>query len=178
MNTQPNYRITEKTLALLPVRQLDYSTIAIEEDRKIYIQKKPLQLICSACLDNCSTYEGRRAAVEYHTGFKRKVPIPISPSKKLYAFPTLSPSDFGCSWIMANNVNCILPASSQHNAAIQSIIVFHNGLHLEMEESCYVLEKQYQRSVMCIMQFSSTGSNTNVHYIKIEAKHTSRLSPY
>src|SRR5699024_12425084 len=92
-----DYMIHEATMALLPAACIDYDTIAIEKNHKRYIRKTPHQLIKTACLEHCATYEGRREAVMRHTGLKRNVHIPINPSQNLSTCPTHSPTDIRCS---------------------------------------------------------------------------------
>ncbi|WP_281243699.1 competence protein ComK [Virgibacillus subterraneus] len=102
-----SYQINQDTMALLPVAHADYSTIVIERNQQLFVKKTPWQLIQLSCLENCSTYEGRRAAVMYHMGIKRKVPIPINPSKNLFTFPTHSPTEFECNWIFYSHIQDI-----------------------------------------------------------------------
>ncbi|SFD87382.1 competence protein ComK [Lentibacillus persicus] len=149
-----NYVINEDTMALLPAAHIDYDTIAIETNQELCIRKTPHQLIRDACLNDCSTYEGRREAVMHHFGFKRKVPVPISPAQNCFVFPTHAPADFVCSWIFYSHVQNVLPASgSTKNTHGQSIIVFKNGRQLQVDVSLYVLEKQLARTGMCMWKF-------------------------
>ncbi|WP_277680157.1 competence protein ComK [Gracilibacillus dipsosauri] len=153
MNVLSSYLIHEETYCLLPAAHFDYSTIVVEKDRKLFIKQAPLQIVKASCLAHCSTYEGRRKAVMHHTGFSRKVPIPINPNQNILTFPTRSPEEFTCRWIMPRHVLHIQPICEKVNSQYQSIITFKNGVQLEMEESCYVLEKQLQRSWMCVVVF-------------------------
>jgi len=149
-----DYMIHEATMALLPAACIDYDTIAIEKNHKRYIRKTPHQLIKTACLEHCATYEGRREAVMHHTGFKRKVPIPINPSQNLFTFPTHSPTDFKCSWIFYHHVLTILPApASTENVSVRTTVVFHNGQKLPLNVSHHVFEKQMERTGMCMWRF-------------------------
>jgi competence protein ComK len=151
-----HYDINRSTL---PAAHMDYSTIVLEGNRQLFVKKTPLQLIKAACLDGWSTYEGRRKAVMYLTGSKQKVPIPVNPRDNIYAFPTQSPKEFNCSWIFYHHVKFIHPTHVKTEDPIQSIITFKNHQELPMNESCYVLEKQMQRTAICILSFSNPVQN-------------------
>ncbi|WP_077618275.1 competence protein ComK [Bacillus sinesaloumensis] len=149
------YEITPQTRAILAVAEIDYSAIVLEEDRTILVRQTPLQIIKAACLEGGASYEGRRKAVTHLTGAMQKVPIPINPCRKIFAFPTQSPTTFECNWIFYHHIKSI-SISKSSNPYVQSIIHFKNNQTLSMNESCYVLQKQYQRTAMCILQFSTT----------------------
>ncbi len=140
-------------MALLPVAHTDYNTIVFEFNQQLFVKETPWQLIQSSCLENCSTYEGRRAAVMYHMGIKRKVPIPINPSKNLFTFPTHSPTEFECSWIFFNHILEIIQHPSIEKNSLQSIITFKNNQQLPVNVSHYILEKQFQRTGVCRWKF-------------------------
>lgn len=149
-----HYQINEQTLALLPAFHFDYDTIVLEVDRTLYVKMKPLQLVEQACLDGGATYEGRRGAVTYQTGAKRKVPIPICPQRNLFTFPTQSPSEFTCHWIFYTHVHAITPCRTTKKSNIKAIITFKNGQQLPMSESYYLLQRQMQRTAICILHYT------------------------
>ncbi|GGK02407.1 competence protein [Lentibacillus kapialis] len=159
-----NYVINEATMALVPAARIDFDTIAIEINRELRIRKTPHQLLRSACLDNWSTYDGRREAVTHHFGFKRKVPIPINPGINLYTFPTHSPSDFACNWIFHSHVQALLPAfGSSQNTPAQTTIIFKNRRQMPLDVSHYVLAKQLERTGMCVGRFGN-GNVEGIQY--------------
>ncbi|RFB17419.1 competence protein [Bacillus sp. HNG] len=155
MNTILNdYDINQDTMALLSVAHIEYATIVLERLQMLYVKKTPLQIIQAACLEGGATYEGRRKAVTYLTGAVQKVPIPINPRRKIFAFPTHSPTAFECSWIFHHHIKTIRP-SEKTNPTTQSIIQFKNNQELPMNESHYILQKQLTRTAMCIVQYST-----------------------
>lgn len=156
-NVLSNYQINKQTLALLPAHHLDYQTIVLEGDRELYVKQMPLQLIEQACLEGGSTYEGRRKAVVYLTGAKNKVPIPISPWNKIYAFPTHSPQVFECSWIFHPHVRSVAPSPKD---PLTTIITFLNGKELTLNVSSYTIQQQIQRTSSCILRFSNAFFET------------------
>lgn len=150
-----DYTINPQTFALLPAKQIDYETTVIEQDKQFFVSKTPYQLIKEACLDYYSTYEGRRTAVMHHTNFKKKVPIPISLSRNIYAFPTHSTTDIECIWIFPNHIQSIKQVSSVKTPHFQSVITFKNGQQLPLNVSHHILDKQMQRATICMFQYAS-----------------------
>ncbi|GGM40547.1 hypothetical protein GCM10011351_28430 [Paraliobacillus quinghaiensis] len=122
-----DYYVTNRTIALLPVKHFEYDTVVIEVGCKKYVKQTALQIIKQACLDGASSYQGRRSAVSYKTGIKRKVPIPINLVKNIYAFPTQSPSQYDCSWIFYNHILCVTPNVPTSETDYKSIITFKNN---------------------------------------------------
>lgn len=148
------YDINPQTMAILSVAEIEYSAIVLEEHKKVYVRKTPLQIIKAACLEGGASYEGRRKAVTHLTGAMQKVPIPINPRRNIFAFPTHSPTTFECNWIFYHQIKTIT-IPNVPSPTIQSIIHFKNNQSLPMNESCYVLQKQYQRTAMCILQYTT-----------------------
>lgn len=149
---QLTYEVNPQTQAILPAREIEYSAIVKEDHQTLYIRQTPLQIIKSACLEGGATYEGRRKAVTHLTGAIQKIPIPINPRRNIFAFPTHSPTAFECNWIFYHHIKSIVP--SQQSNTIQSIIHFKNQQELPMNESHYLLEKQYTRTTMCVLQYA------------------------
>ncbi|WP_099361196.1 competence protein ComK [Fredinandcohnia onubensis] len=150
---QLTYEVNPQTQAILTAREIEYSAIVKEDHQTLYIRQTPLQIIKSACLEGGATYEGRRKAVTHLTGAIQKVPIPINPRRNIFAFPTHSPTAFECNWIFYHHIKSIVP--SQQSNTIQSIIQFKNQQKLPMNESHYLLEKQYTRTAMCVLQYAT-----------------------
>lgn len=149
---QNEYDINSDTMALISIAHIDYATIVHEGHRRLYVKKTPLQLIQAACLKGGASYEGRRKAVTYLTGAIQKVPIPINPRRNIFAFPTHSPTAFECNWIFYHHIQSIIPT---RQAKTKSIILFKNQLELPMNESHYLLQKQYTRTAMCFLQYAA-----------------------
>ena len=149
------YDVNQKTMALLSVAHPDYSTVVIEQHRQLFVKQTPLQIIKAACLDGGSTFEGRQKAVTHLTGSRQKVPIPINPLLNIFTFPTNSPYDFHCNWIFYHHVKSIIPSDKRKNSTTQVIISFKNDEQLQMKESHHILQKQMQRTAICILQFTN-----------------------
>ncbi|WP_339213313.1 competence protein ComK [Ornithinibacillus sp. FSL M8-0202] len=150
----PHHDITQKTLAILPSKSIHYGALVLEENRKILVNQTPLEILKTNCLYYFSSYDGRREAVRQQLGYKRKVPIPISPSQHLLAFPTHSPEHYDCTWLFYHNIFQVVPHAESSPDSPKSKVIFKSGKELDIDVSCFVLEKQVYRAGMCERRFS------------------------
>ncbi|MGP4039025.1 competence protein ComK [Gracilibacillus sp. D59] len=147
------YKITNKTMAILPAFHMDYSSKIIEVDTTKYFTESPLQIIKSNCLVGGAAYEGRKKAVTHHLPFHQKTPIPINISYGIYAFPTKSPKNINCSWLFFHSIEKIITKNES------VVIEFKNGQELQVGDSVYTLQKQYDRTGMCKVIFENGTTN-------------------
>jgi competence protein ComK len=152
---QANYLPTERTIALFPAKQIDYETIALEENRKIFIKKPAFEIIQKACIRYGASYEGRRNAVVELTGYKQKVPIPISIHKNIYTFPTHSPKNYECIWLFTKHIQAAFPLSTRKSADAKSMILLANNQQFPLPLSHYMIRKQIERTRQCTDLFSN-----------------------
>lgn len=143
------YVIHPGTMALIPSKHLKYETIALEDSQRIPLIQPAFQLIKQACLNYFSTYEGRREAVTYRTGFKRKVPIPIHPRQIM--FPTHANNDVNCFWISYHHVYQIINGPEKY----QSIVQFKNKQEITVPVSSGILKTQMKRALTCKLLIQS-----------------------
>lgn len=155
------YQINQHTIALFPAYTVEYDTIVLEQDEKFYVKKPALQLVKEACLTYGSNYEGRRESVMHQTGLKRKVPIPISILRNIFAFPTHSPNNYNCSWIFHRHIDSIHPSST--DTGPKTTIVFKNNQCLTVDVSSFTIQNQIERTECCQYIFSSKYSS-NLSY--------------
>ncbi|GGA91609.1 competence protein ComK [Ornithinibacillus halotolerans] len=142
-----HYQINERTMAIIPANQLNYQSIVIEAEVKLYIKKTPFEIIKRGCLENFSSYEGRRDAVTHLTGYKRKVPIPISVHRNIFVFPTHAVKDLDCCWIFYHHVESIV---EQKPNIKQSVILFKDGSEFIVNVSKSELLKQLERTTFLL----------------------------
>ncbi|ENH98121.1 hypothetical protein J416_02114 [Gracilibacillus halophilus YIM-C55.5] len=142
------YRITDKTLAILPKRDVHVRTEIIEMEQEIDHTSAPFQIIKENCIHYGANYEGRKKSVQHHLDFHQKTPIPMAVSKGLYAIPTESPHNYDCSWLFFHGIKDTflqpdgLPAVRLINERI-----------LNIDISLYTLQTQYDRAGMCKVVF-------------------------
>lgn len=139
-----DYLIHPETMALIPSRQITCETLILEKEKEVYVNSSAFHLIQTSCLENYSTYEGRKQAMIYHTSFKRKVPILIGPNQIM--FPTHAVNHIDCSWISSQHIYDITPHSPDSKS---SIVLFMNGTEITLPVSTYILKSQMQRAEYC-----------------------------
>ncbi|BAC15287.1 hypothetical conserved protein [Oceanobacillus iheyensis HTE831] len=147
MISPPFAGISPLTMAILPKNRFNVSSTILEIHQTIEQNKLPIQLIREGCLYHYSTYEGRKAATYYHTGFKRKVPIVISVSHQIIAFPTHATTDINCNWIFYHHVESIQSESDRNQPT--SMITFRNGIQLNINLPAPFLKEQMTRCLAC-----------------------------
>lgn len=155
---QSSYLINEHTLALIPAQAIDYDTIILEQEKRLHIQQTPMQIIETSCLQDWTTYEGRRKSVIYHTNFYQKVPIPININKQIYFFPTHSPKHIDNCWLAYQHILSInqTPQQNDHHqnaySSVNTIVHFKNGHTLPVHASYHTLQTQMNRTLQVIYQ--------------------------
>ncbi|MEK4298086.1 competence protein ComK [Oceanobacillus sp. FSL W8-0428] len=138
----PYYKITDKTMAILPYDSPKNTSKVFESDQEktLVFKEIPLRIIEKNCLRYFSSYTGRRAAVLYHEPhYKVKTPIPISSTKGIIAFPTQGPSRIDCAWIFYHHVAKITERDGG------SVVIFKNGKELFQPVSKKALSGQIVR---------------------------------
>jgi competence protein ComK len=149
-----DYLINEQTLAMLSSYKLEYDTVILEENGMYFVKKPSFQLLKEACLTYGSSYDGRRKSVMHHTGWKRKVPIPVSICRNIYTFPTHAPSDQNCVWIFPQHIHSTQSTASMDSRP-QSLIIFKNNQSITVDGSLYSIRKQIERIRLCRSIFSN-----------------------
>ena len=142
-----NEVINKATMMLAPAKTVDYSTLIIAENKTSYTTKTQVQLINEACLQQWTTYEGRKAAVMHHMNMKRKVPIPICPIENITLLPTHAITHFDNHWLVEQQILKIDRVKDKKHAAM---VTFKNGMTHEIPCSPYSIQKQMERAYQCM----------------------------
>ncbi|MFD2656625.1 competence protein ComK [Gracilibacillus thailandensis] len=142
-----DYRITRKTLAIVPNKDIFYQSKIIEREKEIYHSSSPFPIIKENCMHYGAAYDGRKKSVQHHLNFHQKTPIPVSPSKGIYTFPTEAPENDNCCWLFFHGVKYIF------NNTENTIVLFINEKWLTLDTSTYTLKTQYDRTGMCKVVF-------------------------
>lgn len=135
------YIIDEDTLAITPLKHLKFNSKVYTKNGVLKCIQKPLDIIKESCIEYYSDYEGRRKATIIHTNFRHKVPIIISKTFNICAFPTNSPKLFYTSWIFANNLVYISKVNNK-----KSEILFNDHTRIHFNISKHVLINQLTRT--------------------------------
>ena len=79
------------------IKRINDYTIICYEKKKMKTQLVPLRIINELCIDNLSTYQGRKEAIKIKYGIKTMVPIYIN--DEILLFPTKGIKEYACVWI-------------------------------------------------------------------------------
>ncbi|TSB48579.1 competence protein ComK [Alkalicoccobacillus porphyridii] len=101
----PDYDINEKTLLILPHKDIEYESKVFEPNIEYYVKRKPLELLEQSCLDNGSNLQGRIDFVRSRLGQRNKVPVLIKENQPVVASPTHSPKNPECQWIFTTHIS-------------------------------------------------------------------------
>lgn len=144
MNIEQSYIIKDKTIALVPAKEIDYDSIVVESESLRYIKQTPEEIIKESCLEYWSDYEGRRKAVIQKTRFKEKVPIPINPKQGIIAFPTHAIKSIDCCWLMPKHI--LRYDVIKGNPNYKTIVTFTNRRTLKLDVSIRSFKSQINRA--------------------------------
>ncbi len=135
-----DYEINEETIAILPME--GNKCRAIEKDNEYFIDTKSFEVIEHSCEYFGSSYSGRQNGTKKLTGLKYKSPILVEESTRLIVFPTHSPRNEECIWLVLGKINKCYPSKLPH----MSIVEFSNGDKLELNVSYQIINNQILRA--------------------------------
>lgn len=133
-----NYEMNYETLAIIPLNAEE--TKVIETDGECIVKTSSMKIIDEACRFFGSSYAGRSEGTKSMIGINYKAPIIVEETAPIIFFPTISPRLEGCSWISFKDVEKCIKKDNK------SIVLFKNGLELELDLSYKVLQNQILRS--------------------------------
>ncbi|WP_338751888.1 competence protein ComK [Bacillus sp. FJAT-52991] len=150
MEVIEKYEVGTKTMLLVEEYHLDYNTIIHDVDG-VYCTKQTVKSILNeACLERASTYDGRIQAARTVTPYMKKTPLMICLIEKIYAFPTIGPTNYGCVWPFPEN---ILGVQEEGNGRLR--VEFINGTSTSIKCSLHTFNTQKERAICSMNQFST-----------------------
>jgi len=156
INVLEDYTIQSNSIALLPAKCIEYHTIVLTSNEKLYIKRTPLEIIKASCYQNFSSYEGRREAVKHLTDFQKKLPIPVNTFQDIYAFPTKSPTSDDCVWLFYHHIKKIVDNHKiDMECEFPSTVHFVNNTELSLNISHFSLSHQFYRTAVCKNMFDA-----------------------
>lgn len=132
------YEVNLDTLAIIPINANE--TRIIEKDSDFVVNLSSMKIIDDGCRFFGSTYAGRSEGTKSMIGINYKAPIILEESTPMIFFPTISPRLEACSWISFKDIDKCLKNDKK------SIIIFKNGIKLEINLSYKILQNQILRS--------------------------------
>ena len=132
------YEINMDTLAIIPINSSE--TKIIEKENEYIVSQSSLKIIDDGCRFFGSSYVGRSEGTKSLIGVNYKAPIIVEETTPMIFFQTLSPRLDACSWISFKDVEkCIKNAEN-------TIILFKNGIKVELNTSYKIMQNQILRS--------------------------------
>lgn len=132
-------KVTQDSLLITHNYDLTYQAKIIGQNTITYAKEDPLTVMKVSCLNNFTSYDGQRQAVNHYFGYKQKLPIPLL-LDKIYLFPTKSPSQLDCMWINYNKLEHL------EKKAKGSRLYFTGSIYLDLAESYRTIRTQIQRT--------------------------------
>jgi len=133
-----NYEVNQDTLAIIPINSLE--TKIIEKENEFVVNSSSMKIIDDGCRYFGSSYTGRSEGTKSMIGINYKAPIILEETIPMIFFPTTSPRLVACSWISFKEVEKCIKKDKN------SLIIFKNGLELEVDLSFSILQNQILRS--------------------------------
>ena len=133
-----NYEINLETLAIIPINASE--TRIIEKNDDFIVNSSSMKIIDDCCRFFGSTYAGRMEGTKSMIGVNYKAPIILEETTPIIFFPTLSPRLEACSWISFKDVDKCIKKDNN------TVILFKNGIELEVNLSYKILQNQILRS--------------------------------
>lgn len=133
------YIINKNTLVVIPLD--DKSSRVVELKKEFIVYKSVLNIIKKSCIYYGSSYNGRVYGSKYMLNKSSKIPIIISEINNLIIFPTKSPRNKKCCWLLLNNI--------KHYNKIdinQTIIRFSCGKSMKIGVSYRIIDNQVLQS--------------------------------
>ncbi|MCP8967863.1 competence protein ComK [Ectobacillus ponti] len=116
-----------------------YRTEIVTTDGSIYAEESMLELLNQACLQHGSNLRGRQEAVRHHTGYHKKIPLPITDHVCL--FPTKSLKNLKTISISVDRIQAMRPQGRG------TLFTFHNGHELYVDIGYDSMRLQYDRAI-------------------------------
>ncbi len=131
------YEVNCRTLALIANNK---KTKVYEDNRIIYINKTPNEIMEASCQYFGSSLTGRQKGTLRLIGVSYKPPVIVEESNSIIFFPTGSPRADDCSWIGLRNID------RYYSYKDKIIVEFKNKQKIELNLSMGVLDNQIMRA--------------------------------
>ncbi|MBP2076184.1 competence protein ComK [Oceanobacillus polygoni] len=143
------YIISPETKAIMRNSESSYyrSKVLEGKDEKISIHR-PEQIIDNSCLLYGSDLKGRKEAVQKILCTTSKLPVPISPTRGVFMFPTSSIKNKDCVWIAFHHVKFY----EQRDDKTYIGFIDETGIYVNVSEN--TIDTQYKRTSQVIVHYN------------------------
>ena len=149
--SEEKYRITKRTVAILPYFDImKQSRIILEDGTEILTPLRPYQLLQLSCRQYNSSIEERIFVAKRVAGVKGKV----NPMTGLVFFPTKSPKRDDCEWYAWSHVREIAILENVPHG----VIVTQTGQTIQTNATAYVLKNQIKATGELVARFQQLNT--------------------
>lgn len=154
--SEEKYRITKRTVAILPCYDImKQSRIILEDGTEISTPLRPYQLLQLSCRQYNSSIEERIFVAKRVAGVKGKVPVVIEPTSGLVFFPTKSPKREDCEWYAWSHVRDIATVDE----TTHGVIITQDGHRIQTNATAYVLKNQIKATGELVARFQQLNQS-------------------
>lgn len=159
------YEINPYTMMIKPYfKDSKFYSEIIEEDERLIIPEKPLDIVKRSCEYFGSSFDGRKQGTKMLIMVTHKPPIMIDPYTSIYFIPTTSPTNPQCIWISHDHI-----ISHQKGSNNNTIIHFNNDQSFEIPISITSFMNQLSRTARLRIRFQQ-----NIERMEMYPKRSTR----
>lgn len=161
------YEVNPQTMAVIPQYSTNNTVFSLvkEVNDEFLVLKAPTDIIKESCTYFGSSFRGRAEGTQALTGISHKPPIAISPTGKLFFFPTHSPKRPECCWFSHTHISKL--SRDPHNS---TIVTFPNQTTYTIDVSLGSFENQVYRTAQlrsaCNDRYSSVNTPHSYELVK------------
>lgn len=148
-----NYRISDETLAVLPISSNNCEIIEKKGNLPLG-DMNAMKVIENSCEYFGVNYKNRIKSSYKFINTRYKAPVIIEERLRIIFFPLSSPSNSNNYWISYNNILTYRPSKKKR----ETIVTFKNGLSMRIPVSYYVFNSQYCKAARLYASYEVRSS--------------------
>lgn len=153
--------IHPNTIALIPCQEGgEKGTKILEVDRERFVPELPLNIVKKSCKYFGSDYEGRKNATKSLIHVRHKPPILVDPHTATILFPTKSPSQPDCIWLISGHIKDHTPEGKKTE------VVFSNNQSLVLPISYGSFINQYHKAAALQVAYEINIRRSRMQFLK------------
>ncbi len=137
------YYINKETSFIIPVD--DNKTKVFENNVEYVIDRNIMDIVNESCMYYGSNYQGRYLGSKKILKMNYKLPIVLDEYNEIIMFPTTSPRQKNCKWIILHNLENYKKSEDKTEISLK------NGLTFKLDISYGSFESQVFRASMLLM---------------------------
>lgn len=154
-NILDHYIANKNTRLIIPALHMEYESIVLEKENVYCVRQSPLNIIKATCEEDWTTYEGRKNIIAKRLNLPHKTPMMVSQKDKIFAYPTLSPKKYNCSWAFLHI------AVETRKEGKHGVLLIHDRMKVKLDVSYYILQAQLEKAL--ILRHAVQGSEKNLY---------------